>query len=134
MAVIGPHTRALSQMWTSCIINYFIFRPHQSQKSKQSRQVIYRARFCDFLTITACSAFTRSYILIPLHIPLDLRDKHQIQTIANPTPKSPYEFIHSLIHLSHTFLACQMDICPSSYYNSMLLFIFYFFLFKFSIK
>ena len=101
MAVIGPHTRALSQMWTSCIINYFIFRPHQSQKSKQSRQVIYRGRFGDFLTITVCSAFTRSYILISLHIPLDLRDKHLIQTIANPTPKSPYAFIHSFVsHLT----------------------------------
>ena len=79
--------------------------PHQSQKSKQSRQVIYRARFCDILTITVCSAFTRSHILIPLHIPLDLPDKHLIQTITNPTPKSPYAFIHSFV--SH--LTCFSD-------------------------
>ena len=46
MAVIGRHTRTLSQMWTSCI-NYLIFRPTSvpKVKIKQSSGLWCRA-FC----------------------------------------------------------------------------------------
>ena len=47
MAVIGHHTRTLSQMWTP-YINYFIFRPILVAKVKTKQTSNLYAGFSDF--------------------------------------------------------------------------------------
>ena len=81
MAVIGHHTRTLSQMWTPCI-NYFIFRPILVAKVKTKQTSDLYAGFSDFdsyslfrfYQIIFCVAFFNwtAFHTCPLELGLEL--------------------------------------------------------------